>query len=161
MAGLSVESVVDPQRTSVSGTDFAQVVTTIKALASEDERIVEDLRIISAGKRPSSGGQIDAEFSEVLGEKVEAAVFLENLKLKVWDSVAKLNWRPFADARAFVRSLGLRSKEDWSRYVRGELGFKPADIPNAPHAAGLICRRIYSLREPTGRPDYQSPHQQQ
>ncbi len=143
MAGLSVESVVDPQRTSVSGTDFAQVVTTIKALASEDERIVEDLRIISAGKRPSSGGQIDAEFSEVLGEKVEAAVFLENLKLKVWDSVAKLNWRPFADARAFVRSLGLRSKEDWldmlgENWASNRLTFQMHRMPRVSFAGGSI-----------------------
>ena len=107
--------------TFASSTDFAQVVTTIKALASEDERIVEHLRVISAGKIPSSGGQIDVQLSEVLSEKVEAAVFLENLKLKVWDRVAKLNWKPFKEVRAFVRRLGLRNRPDWNAYIENEL----------------------------------------
>ena len=123
--------------TSGDGRSILRQVKTIKELASEDERIVEHLRVISAGKTSSSGGQIYAELSEVLSAKVDAAVFLENLQLKVWDKVAKLNWRPFADARAFVRGLGLRSKTNWEKYIGDGLpgvSFKPTDIPNAPNA---------------------------
>jgi hypothetical protein len=36
-------------------------------------------------------------------------------------------WRPFAQARAYVRSLGLRSYEDWSAYFRTRR--VPKDIP--------------------------------
>lgn len=44
-------------------------------------------------------------------------------------------FRPFKDARRFVRSLGLAGKEDWSKYCRGEHSEKgpiPADIPATP-----------------------------
>ena len=44
-------------------------------------------------------------------------------------------FRPFDDARSFVRGLGLRSQGDWSSYCKGEmpeLGIKPIDIPGTP-----------------------------
>jgi len=39
-------------------------------------------------------------------------------------------WRPFNEARAFVRSLALQSREQWSDYCKS--GKKPADIPAQP-----------------------------
>jgi len=39
--------------------------------------------------------------------------------------------RSFADARAFVRGLGLKSHLEWSAYCKS--GKKPDDIPAAPH----------------------------
>lgn len=45
-------------------------------------------------------------------------------------------WLPFAQARAFVRTLGLRGKTEWEAYRRGSLarekGLKPEMIPAAP-----------------------------
>jgi hypothetical protein len=46
-------------------------------------------------------------------------------------------WRPFAEARAFARSLGLRDREAWARYCRspGELPPLPVDVPLRPDEA--------------------------
>jgi hypothetical protein len=41
-------------------------------------------------------------------------------------------YRPFKEARAFVRRLGLKSGDEWSQYCKS--GKKPDNIPNAPHA---------------------------
>src|SRR5262249_61093496 len=43
------------------------------------------------------------------------------------------DWRPFNKARAFVRSLGLKSGADWKTYCRS--GKKPDDIPVKPYGA--------------------------
>src|SRR5437879_6372364 len=40
-------------------------------------------------------------------------------------------WRCFAEARAFVRGLGLRSQAAWREYYKS--GQKPADIPTDPY----------------------------
>jgi hypothetical protein len=40
-------------------------------------------------------------------------------------------YRPFKDARAFVRRLGLKSGDEWRDYCNS--GKKPADIPNTPN----------------------------
>jgi 3-mercaptopyruvate sulfurtransferase SseA len=42
------------------------------------------------------------------------------------------NWRPFNDARAFVRRLGLKNGHEWNAYCRS--GKKPNDIPTTPMA---------------------------
>ena len=39
-------------------------------------------------------------------------------------------WRTFNDARAFVRRLGLKSRDEWEEYCKS--GKKPSDIPAAP-----------------------------
>jgi len=57
--------------------------------------------------------------------------FAEVISTRVWESVGRANWRPFEDARAFVRGLGLKSGAEWSAYCHS--GKKPADIPTAPN----------------------------
>jgi hypothetical protein len=42
----------------------------------------------------------------------------------------KGQWRPFAKARADVRTLGLKSRTEWNAYARS--GEKPDDIPVNP-----------------------------
>ena len=47
-------------------------------------------------------------------------------------SPKRWNFRPFKEARAFVRRLDLKSGEEWSEYCRGDLprkGTRPSDIP--------------------------------
>ena len=44
-------------------------------------------------------------------------------------------WRQFAEARAFVRSLGLKNVREWRAFAKGQLsgrGTLPADIPASP-----------------------------
>ena len=50
-------------------------------------------------------------------------------------SKRRRQYRPFNEAREFVRSLGLGGQKDWFRYCRGDLpekGEKPGDIPAHP-----------------------------
>jgi superfamily II DNA or RNA helicase len=42
------------------------------------------------------------------------------------------NYRSYKDANKFVRSLGLKSRDDWDEYCKS--GNKPKDIPTALHA---------------------------
>lgn len=45
----------------------------------------------------------------------------------------KIDYRSFEDARDFARALGLRNKDEWTRYAKGELEGhepKPKDIPS-------------------------------
>jgi hypothetical protein len=53
--------------------------------------------------------------------------FAQAISTRVWESVGRANWRPFKEAREYVRSLGLKSGEEWWNYTKS--GKKPADIP--------------------------------
>jgi hypothetical protein len=49
---------------------------------------------------------------------------------------SKMTYRSYAEARAFVRALGIASEPEWQAYCRGEIHRgrpRPLDIPSNPH----------------------------
>ena len=60
-------------------------------------------------------------------------------------------YRSFAEARAFVRSLGLKSHSEWSAYCKS--GKKPEDIPAAPveRTLTLVAHDKEKILEGRGR----------
>ena len=99
---------------------FDSVLQVLRALAANDERIVEYFRTIAAGsKRRPSHAQFEIEIPD--GLVIDTDAFVSSVELRFWSRLAKLSWRPFAEAREFVRQLGLKSLEQWEKYCRGEL----------------------------------------
>src|SRR5262249_50808091 len=110
-------------------TAFRRVAQTITALSTQDERIAEEFRAIEAG-RISSGKIVEIDGDVPVGMKMKLADFAEAISTKIWENVGRVNWRPFEDARAFVRDLGLKSAVEWTDYCKS--GKKPDDIPSSP-----------------------------
>jgi len=107
----------------------------LRALAANDERIVEYFRTISQGQRRILGTK---PFSIDVPEGVEIDVedLVNSLELQLWSRLAKLSWQPFFEARRFVQSLKLETAQEWRRYCKGELpgkGKLPEDIPANPY----------------------------
>ncbi|MDC0324369.1 hypothetical protein OAM21_04160, partial [Verrucomicrobia bacterium] len=102
---------------------------TLRALASNDDRIIEYFRAVSEGARVSKSKKIfevlDAKAHQIETERLES-----NLQLIAWSKLAKLSWRPFEEAREFVRALNLKNREEWCAFCKS--GQLPADIPLAP-----------------------------
>jgi predicted helicase len=110
-------------------TAFRQVARTITALSIQDERIAEEFRAIESG-RISRGKIVEIEGDVPVGLKIKIGDFAEAISARLWESVGRANWRKFEDARSFVRSLGLKSHNQWLDYCK--LGKKPDDIPVKP-----------------------------
>ena len=114
---------------------FESVLIVLRALAANDERIVEYFRAISQGQRRIPGTK---PFSIDVPEGVEIDVedLVNSLELQLWSRLAKLSWQPFFEARRFVQSLKLETAQEWRRYCKGELpgkGKLPEDIPANPY----------------------------
>jgi len=117
--------------------EFQEILTTLRALAANDERIIEYFRTVSQGKRRSGGGGVVFDINEKLAKRINLEQFAQDIELKCWNRLAKLSWRPFEDARQFVRSLTLRNRSDWFKYRHGLLqGIEPLplDIPRCPES---------------------------
>jgi superfamily II DNA or RNA helicase len=113
---------------------FQDILMTLRAMASNDDRIIDYFRSISQGMPPSKSGSV-IDFVVPDPVKVKLTDFIDSIETQSWHRLSKLSWRPFDDARKFVQSLGLRSTTDWWRYVRQEmptLPKKPHDIPSDP-----------------------------
>jgi predicted helicase len=120
--------------TFVESEAFAPVLKILRALATNDERIIEWFRAKNAGHKPK-GGIIEIEIDEKLAESIDLANFADKIETKVWSRLAPLSWRPYDEAVKWVHKLKLKNAAEWRAYRRGErkdLPSKPHDIPGDP-----------------------------
>jgi superfamily II DNA or RNA helicase len=108
---------------------FKDILMILRALAANDERIVEYFRSVSEGKRISKR-KAPVEFVAPIGTNIDYKQFEDDLKLKVWGRLAKLSWRPFEEAREYARSLNFHTNVQWGKDKK-----RPEDIPSNPHYA--------------------------
>lgn len=131
--GYIIVPIVVPNKVDIEdyskSTDFDQVVTTIKALASEDERIVEELRDISQGKA-SSGNNIIINIPAIVSRNISSEEFIDGIKLKVWSKLEKIHWLPFEEARKIVRSFSFENSNDYKDWAK--TSNRREDIPYNP-----------------------------
>jgi superfamily II DNA/RNA helicase len=111
-------------------TAFEEIVATIRALATQDTRIIEYLRAVSSGTIPKGGSPVDGITKINVLTKVNEEEFNKSIQLKVWDRVAFGNWRPYEEAKKYAQSLKLKNQRQWSSHVK-LINF-PKDLPKAP-----------------------------
>jgi superfamily II DNA or RNA helicase len=118
---------------------FKEILSTISALAANDDRIIEYFRGISQGRNPSGSSRVSFEWDERIAQNIDVAKLVNELEIKCWGRLAKLSWRPFEEARLFVHNLKLKSQAEWTAYSSGEMlntkGRIPLDIPLTPRSA--------------------------
>ena len=113
-----------------SSTAFVSIMRVLRALSVYDKRIVEELGTLQYGRVPRRGKIIKFIGKVPVGMKMSLAKFERAIKLKMWENVARLNWRPFEEARDFARKLKLKNVKEWFSFCKS--GNKPADIPQSP-----------------------------
>ena len=113
---------------------FKEVLTTLRALGSQDDRLIEYFRAISQGKPSKNKRPLEDILTEKLAKKIDLREFAKSVELRCWDRLAKLSWRPFEEARSFVRGLGLKSGNEWFLFAKSKR--LPPDIP-------VAARRVY------------------
>ena len=105
----------------LNSTAFKEVGRVLATLSTHDERIAEEFRVSEGGgvDRPPSESRLVFAGDVPAGVRVNAAEFAAKCRAKVWERVGRVNWRPFAEARAWVRGLGLRGQSEWQAFCAG------------------------------------------
>ena len=104
--------------------------------SANDDRIIEYFRSVASGKRPTTGGVVNIDIDVPDGAALDAETFVNSIELQCWSRLAKLSWRPFEEARAFVNGLQLTGQSEWREYCKGRLpskGMLPKDLPASPN----------------------------
>jgi len=113
-------------------TAFRHITKVISVLSTHDERISEEFRLIRAGTI-SKGKIINIDSALPIGHKIKLDKFAESINARVWDKVAKVNFRNFDEARNYARRLQLDNWREWLA-----LENLPPDIPREP-------KKVYKL----------------
>ncbi|MDG1741418.1 MAG: integrase repeat-containing protein, partial [Crocinitomicaceae bacterium] len=120
----------DEETQEIDNDSFNEILSIVRGLASNDERIVEyfkDKNQKSGNKKIESSEQFNFE---VLSDYIDEEQLSEQLQIRLWDKLAKFNWMPFQEARSIVRSLNLHNLPQWQLYVESNSARK--NIPKAP-----------------------------
>ncbi len=125
--------VYDDVTHEIDNESFNEILTIIRGLAGNDERIVEYFR----DKNKSSESKKNKDYSEqfnfnVLSENYNEEEITKELNIRIWDKLSRFNWRPFEEARNYVRNLGIINQQEWREYCK--CGKKPPDIPKTPES---------------------------
>jgi superfamily II DNA or RNA helicase len=125
--------IYDDETHEIDNENYAEIISIIRGLASNDERIVEYFKEkgdTTGTKRVEGSSLFDFNFSsELLDEKDLTA----QLQIKIWENLSKFQWMPFEEAREFVWGLKLNYQKDWNLYCSS--GRKPGNLPSNPDKA--------------------------
>ena len=136
MGFIIVPVLVDENAPDAADKAFQDILMTLRALAANDDRIIDYFRSISQGKRPKKSDAI-IEFNVPDPVRVKLENFIECVETETWHRLAKLSWMPFEEARGFARSQKLKRKRQWTEYTKGKLPDLqplPKDIPISPQS---------------------------
>ena len=93
-------------------------------------RVVKDRKVRKRAPKQYVERRSDRERRCGRDTRSETERFLQGERRSGLDR-REIRYRSFKNARVFVRSLGLKSVDDWREYTKS--GAKPDDIPFAPH----------------------------
>ena len=109
---------------------FQTILTVLRALASNDERIVEYFRD-KANQKQTGDTRFTPELTDSLLERIDLDQFVESIELQVWSKLARLSWRTFEEARSFIHNLNLKSNTAWRNLLNS--GNLPRVFPSLPY----------------------------
>jgi predicted helicase len=116
----------DPETASKDNA-FEEVVATVGALSTQDTRIAEYLRAITEGRKPTGGSPVDGKITVNVLTKIDPDEFNKAIQLKIWDKIARVNYRSYEKAKKYAQSLKLKNITEWWNFSKNEK--LPKDIP--------------------------------
>ncbi len=112
---------------------FKEVLFVLRALATNDERIVDFFRAVAEGHTPEVGGLVNFDFTNVVAPlDVNAADFANQIVVRCWESVAKLAYRSYEEVQIFCREHGAGTQRQWRKLFEKLGSDWPVDIPKSP-----------------------------
>ncbi len=121
--------VYDGNTNEIDNDNFNEILSIVRGLAANDERIIEYFKDKSL-KEDSKGKSGGVELFEMISETLSESDFAEQLSIKLWEELSRFSWMPFEEARKFVWGLKLKNVKDWHKYAKSKNRVK--NIPSNP-----------------------------
>ncbi|MDC1199764.1 DEAD/DEAH box helicase family protein [Flavobacteriaceae bacterium] len=121
--------VYDEVTGEIDNDNFNEILSIVRGLAANDERIIEYFKdkSLGEGSKESFGG---AELFSMISETLSESDLAEQLSIKIWEKLSRFNWLPFEEAKSFVHKLALKSEPEWRVYIKSKN--RHLNIPTSP-----------------------------
>ena len=138
--------VYDGDTNEIDNDNFNEIISIVRGLAANDERIIEYFK--DKGKKGKGSGDIikGSDVFSVDSSMLEEKDLIGHLQIKLWEKLSKFQWSPFEEVREHVRSLGLKSQKEYVEYIQS-INNQELGIPSKP-------RRVYKDKGWKGMGDF-------
>ena len=126
--------IYDEDTHEIDNENFQEILSIVRGLAANDERIVEYFKDKADPGRTKKTSERQFQL-EVFSEFMDESDLSNQLQIRLWEKLSRFSWMPFEEARKFVRGLNLTNDNEWRQYVKS--GLKPINIPNTPNEVYL------------------------
>ena len=120
--------VYDGDSHEIDNDNFKEIVSIIRGLAANDERIIEYFKDKQNVNAASGGGMTGEQFM-YLTEALEESEFQNQIGIKIWEGLSRFSWLSFEDARKYVQGKFYKNQAEY----RADQKNLPTDIPGHPH----------------------------
>lgn len=123
--------IYDDTTQDIDNDNFQEILSIVRGLASNDERIVEFFKDKEQAnnKKETKDGQFHLE---VFSDYMDASDLASQLQIKLWEKLSRFSWVPFEEARKIVRSLKIKSAKEYrfQYYEKRNVALK--SLPSSP-----------------------------
>ena len=121
--------VYDGNTNEIDNDNFNEILSIVRGLAANDERIIEYFKdkSLGEGSKGKSGG---VELFDMISETLSESDFAEQLSIKLWEKLSRFSWMPFEEAREFVSRMQIKSGPEY--LIAWKKGLIPKNIPGNP-----------------------------
>ena len=123
--------IYDGETNEIDNDNFNEILSIVRGLAANDERIIEYFKDKSLGKGKERNG--GAEVFTMISDTLSESDFAEQLNIRIWEKLSRFNWMPFEQARGFAIDLNFSTQKQWIDYARS--GKLPINIPRSPSSS--------------------------
>lgn len=119
--------IYDDTTQEIDNENFQEILSIVRGLASNDERIVEYFKDKADIKAPRESKENQFQI-EVFSDFIDESELASQLQIKLWEKLSRFSWMPFEEAREYVRKLRLKNVREWEE----KLFEIPSNIPRSP-----------------------------
>lgn len=122
--------IYEEETQDIDNENFQEILSVVRGLASNDERIVEYFK--DKNEPESTRKRSESQFQlEVFSEYLDEEELSNQLEIRLWEKLSRLNYLPFEEARNIARAFGLQSYTEWRHFSKTKE--KPLNIPSNPY----------------------------
>jgi superfamily II DNA or RNA helicase len=124
--------IYDEDTHEIDNENFQEILSIVRGLASNDERIVEYFK--DKNQPESNRKRSESQFQlEVFSEFVDESELSNQLQIRLWEKLSRFSWMSFEEAREYVRGFKLKSIDEYADFWRK--GKFLRNIPSKPRMA--------------------------
>jgi superfamily II DNA or RNA helicase len=111
--------IYDEETHEIDNENFQEILSIVRGLASNDERIVEYFK--DKAEPGNANKTSERQFQlEVFSEFVDESELSNQLQIRLWEKLSRFSWMPFEEAKNYLKKFSFKSQvEFWEAHKKG------------------------------------------